>query len=46
MFYKTLIETYMYQLLFIFPDRELTQNVYNGKLSNINNELIVTNARS
>ena len=29
-------------LLLIFLDRESTQNVYNGKFSNVNNEFNVT----
>ena len=33
----------MCQLLFIFLNGESNQNVYNGKVSNVNNEFIVTN---
>ena len=33
----------MRQLLFMLLNRKLTQNVYNGIFSNINNEFDVTN---
>ena len=36
----------MCQLLFIFLDKESNQNVYNGKVSDVNNEFIVTNVRN
>ena len=36
----------MCQLLFIFLNREFNQNVYNGKVSNVNNEFIVTTVRN
>ena len=36
----------MCQLLFIFLNRESNQNVYSGKVSDVNNEFIVANVKS
>ena len=46
MFYQNLIETFMCWLLLNFLIGNPTQNVYNGKFANVNNEFKVTNVRN
>ena len=46
MFCQNLIKT-LYELAVVyFLDRESSQNVYNGKFYNVNNEFNVTNVRN
>ena len=49
MFCQTLIEiiyAYVDSCYLYFLIGNLTQNIYSGKFSNVNNEFIVTNARN
>ena len=43
---QNLIKPYMCWLLFIFLTGNSTQNVYNGKFSDANNDFSVTNVRN
>ena len=46
MFSQNLIKALHVPVVIIFLNRESNQNVYSGKVSNVNNEFIVKNVRN